>query len=84
MMSSTSPAKQLWHVLLLWTGLVAVVTKAAAQDAAVELTVNATEVSPGDMLRLTITFVNCKVKKIDPPQVQGLDWRMGPLSLIHI
>ena len=49
-----------------------------AQEAAVEVTVNSTSVRQGDMLRLTLTFVNCKVKKIDPPQVVGLDWRMGP------
>ena len=44
-----------------------------AQEAAVEVTVNSTSVRQGDMLRITLTFVNCKVKKIDPPQVVGLD-----------
>ena len=48
------------------------------QDASVELTVNATQVKQQDLIRLTVTFVNCKVKQIDPPQIQGLDWRMGP------
>ena len=49
-----------------------------AQEAAVELTVSSTSVTQGDMLRLTLTFVNCKVKEIEPPAVKGLDWRMGP------
>ena len=35
-------------------------------------------VTQGDMLRLTLTFVNCKVKEIEPPQIKGLEWRMGP------
>ena len=78
MMSSTSHAQQRWSILFLWMGLLVGVPQAAAQKAEVELTVNATEVSQGDMLRLTVTFVNCKVKRIDPPQIQGLDWRMGP------
>ncbi|MEC8361776.1 MAG: BatD family protein, partial [Bacteroidota bacterium] len=51
---------------------------ALAQDASVEVTVNATNVSQGDLIRVTLTFVNCKVKELDPPQIQGLDWRMGP------
>ena len=49
-----------------------------AQEASVEVTVNATTVSQGDLIRVTLTFVNCKVKELDPPQIQGLDWRMGP------
>ena len=49
-----------------------------AQEAAVELTVSSTSVTQGDMLRLTLTFVNCKVKEIEPPALKGLDWRMGP------
>lgn len=49
-----------------------------AQEEAVELTVNSTSVSQGDVLRLTITFVNCKVREIDPPEIPGLEWRMGP------
>ena len=48
------------------------------QDASVELTVNATQVKQQDLIRLTVTFVNCKVKQIDPPQIRGLEWRMGP------
>ncbi len=51
---------------------------AAAQEPAVELTVSSTSVTQGDMLRLTLTFVNCKVKNIEPPQIKGLNWRMGP------
>ena len=50
----------------------------AAQEASVELTVNSTNVEQGDVLRLTISFVNCKIKEIDPPQIPGLEWRMGP------
>jgi hypothetical protein len=49
-----------------------------AQDAAVEVTVNSTQVNRGDVLRLAVTFINCKVKEIDPPQIEGLEWRMGP------
>ena len=49
-----------------------------AQEAAVEMTVSSTSVTQGDMLRLTLTFVNCKVKEIEPPQIKCLDWRMGP------
>ena len=49
-----------------------------AQEAAVEMTVSSTSVTQGDMLRLTLTFVNCKVKEIEPPQIKGLEWRMGP------
>jgi len=48
------------------------------QEASVEVTVNSTNVSQGDVLRLTVTFVNCKVREIDPPNIQGLEWRMGP------
>lgn len=51
---------------------------AAAQEPAVELTVSSTSVTQGDMLRLTLTFVNCKMKNIEPPQIKGLNWRMGP------
>ena len=56
------------------------VAPASAQrdDARVELTVNATDVQSGDMLRLSLTFVNCKVRNIDPPEVKGLEFRMGP------
>jgi hypothetical protein len=49
-----------------------------AQDASVEVTVNSTNVNRGDVLRLAVTFVNCKVKEIDPPEIPGLEWRMGP------
>ena len=49
-----------------------------AQDERVELTVSSNSVAQGDMLRLTLNFINCKVKKIDPPAIQGLEWRMGP------
>ena len=38
---------------------------ALAQEASVEVTVNAT-VSQGDLIRVTLSFVNCKVK-VDPP-----------------
>ena len=48
------------------------------QEASVEVTVNSTNVSQGDVLRLTVTFVNCKVREIDPPSIPGLEWRMGP------
>ena len=44
----------------------------------VELSVNATEVKEGGNVRISINFVNCKVKTIDPPSVPGLEWRMGP------
>ena len=52
-----------------------------AQEAAVEMTVSSTSVTQGDMLRLTLTFVNCKVKEIEPPQIKGLEWRMGPSNV---
>ena len=48
------------------------------QDAQVEVTVNSTAVRAGDALRVTVSFVNCKVKEIDPPVIPGLEWRMGP------
>lgn len=51
---------------------------ATAQEATVELTVSSTSVTQGDMLRITLTFVNCKIKNIEPPQIKGLEWRMGP------
>ena len=51
---------------------------ALAQEASVEVTVNSTTVSQGDLIRVTLSFLNCKVKELDPPQIQGLDWRMGP------
>ena len=51
---------------------------AQRDDARVELTVNATDVQSGDMLRLSLTFVNCEVRNIDPPDVKGLEFRMGP------
>ena len=56
----------------------ALCTFVVAQEVAVELTVSSTSVTQGDMLRLTLTFVNCKVKDIEPPQIKGLEWRMGP------
>ena len=43
-----------------------------------EVTVNSTSAELGDILRLTVTFVNCKVREIDPPKIEGLEWRMGP------
>ena len=63
--------------LLLVAGFVAPAL-AQRDDARVELTVNSTEVQSGDMLRLSLTFVNCKVRNIDPPEVKGLEFRMGP------
>ena len=60
-----------WMMLVSWMPV-------RGQDASVELTVNATQVKQQDLIRLTVTFVNCKVKQIDPPQIRGLDWRMGP------
>jgi hypothetical protein len=48
------------------------------QEASVEVTVNSTNVVRGDVLRVTVTFVNCKVREIDPPNIPGLEWRMGP------
>ena len=66
----------LWPLLWL-VGFVAPV-HAQREDSRVELTVNATEVQSGDMLRLTLTFVNCKIRNIDPPEVKGLEFRMGP------
>ena len=66
----------LWSLLFL-AGLVAPVL-AQRDDARVELTINATEVQSGDILRLSLTFVNCKIRNLDPPEVKGLEFRMGP------
>jgi len=66
----------LWSLLFV-AGLLAPAF-AQRDDARVELTVNATDVQSGDMLRLSLTFVNCKVRNIDPPDVKGLEFRMGP------
>ena len=63
---------------LLFVAGLAAPALAQRDDARVELTVNATDVQSGDMLRLSLTFVNCKVRNIDPPDVKGLEFRMGP------
>jgi hypothetical protein len=72
--SSKAYASVYWMALLLcsWSAL--------AQKAVpkVELSVNATEVKEGGIVRMSINFMNCKVKTIDPPSVPGLEWRMGP------
>ena len=64
--------------LMLAIALLASWPSVHAQDASVEVTVNSTSVTQGDLIRLTLTFVNCKVKELDPPQIAGLDLRMGP------
>ena len=67
-----------WLWSLLFVAGLAAPALAQRDDARVELTVNATDVQSGDMLRLSLTFVNCKVRDIDPPEVKGLEFRMGP------
>lgn len=59
----------------LWLGVGQVML---AQEASVEITVNSTTVSQGDVVRLTVNFINCKIREIDPPEIGGLEWRMGP------
>mgnify|MGYP002848104943 CR=1 FL=1 len=66
----------MWSLLFL-AGLLAPAL-AQRDDARVELTINATEVQSGDILRLSLTFVNCKIRNLDPPEVKGLEFRMGP------
>ena len=76
-MTRPSPFPRAAGLALVWLLLTSWMP-AQAQDSSVELTVNATSVAQGDLIRLTLTFVNCKVKELDPPQIPGLDWRMGP------
>lgn len=78
MSRTTSLLLMPWALMLLCGWGLGGASLAYAQEASVEVTVNSTTVKQGDMLRLTITFINCKIREIDPPQIPGLEWRMGP------
>jgi hypothetical protein len=63
---------------LAWFGLSPNLHVLGQNSAAVELTVSRTEMAVGQSVKVSLTFVNCKPTQLVPPEVDGLEFRMGP------
>ena len=63
---------------LTWLGMSPTVPVLGQNNAGVELTVSRTDMAVGQSVKLSLTFVNCKPTKLVPPDIEGLEFRMGP------
>jgi len=59
--------------------LAALPTNLLAQTpASVDLLVNRTELQTGQLLKVSLVFTNCEIKELEPPTLEGFQFRGGP------